>query len=229
MTLIPEPNNAACLPSPRLPPSNETLFERIACAIEQRGYAILPAALPQAIADGLVNHLSQIEAAHFHPAAIGRGLVQTRNQFVRRDKIFWIEEQMPQSQRWLNWTQAMRRYLNSRLFLGLFTFESHFAVYETGDFYKKHRDAFVGESNRVLSLVTYLNKGWTSDQGGELLIYAPDEHTELIKVVPNFGTLVVFLSEEFPHEVLPAQRERFSVAGWFRLNNSINGQLDPPR
>lgn len=34
------------------------------------------------------------------------------------------------------------------------------------------------------------------------------------------GTLVVFLSEEFEHEVLPAKRDRYSIAGWFRVNPS---------
>jgi SM-20-related protein len=49
-----------------------------------------------------------------------------------------------------------------------------------------------------------------------------------IKVLPSFGTIVVFLSEEFPHEVLPAKRDRYSIAGWFRLNNSIDNNIDPP-
>jgi hypothetical protein len=36
------------------------------------------------------------------------------------------------------------------------------------------------------------------------------------------GTLVVFLSDRFPHEVLPARRERLSLAGWFR-RRSLGG------
>jgi SM-20-related protein len=35
-------------------------------------------------------------------------------------------------------------------------------------------------------------------------------------VVPAGGCLVVFLSGEVPHEVLPATRERLSLTGWFR-------------
>lgn len=212
----------------RQPPSDDLLFEQIAHGIESRGYVILPAALPTALSNSLVDHLSLIEAACFHHAAIGRGPTQIHNPFVRRDKIFWIDEHCAENRAWLDWTTRLQRYLNQRLFLGLFSFESHFAQYEPGDFYKKHRDAFAGESNRVLSLVTYLNKGWESDQGGELVIYSDDEQCELVRVLPSYGTLVLFLSEEFPHEVLAAQRERFSVAGWFRLNTTISGQLDPP-
>ena len=50
-----------------------------------------------------------------------------------------------------------------------------------------------------------------------------------ISITPSFGTIVVFLSEEFPHEVLPAMRDRYAIAGWFRLNSSIANNIDPPR
>ena len=119
-------------------------------------------------------------------------------------------------------------FRSRRLFLGLFSFESHFSHYQSGDFYRKHLDAFKGEANRVLSLVTYLNRGWEPNQGGELVIYSPEDGTELVKVTPMFATLVLFLSEEFSHEVLPTARNRYSVAGWFRLNSSINQHIDPP-
>lgn len=43
---------------------------------------------------------------------------------------------------------------------------------------------------------------------------------------PRAGTLVVFLSEDMPHEVLETQRERYSIAGWFRVNGSDSVRLD---
>ncbi|WP_255856521.1 2OG-Fe(II) oxygenase [Marinobacterium rhizophilum] len=49
------------------------------------------------------------------------------------------------------------------------------------------------------------------------------------RVEPCYGTLVVFLSDRFPHEVLPARRQRLSLAGWYRVNNSLGGIVDPPR
>lgn len=213
----------------RVPPADDDLFERIASGIETQGYVILPTALPSPVADSLLQYLSVLEEERFHQAQIGRGLEQTPNQFIRRDKIFWMEESHPNAKRWLDWTQQLKTYLNRRLFLGLFSFESHFALYHPGDFYKKHLDAFRGESNRVLTLVTYLNMGWEPDQGGELVLYHPQDETEICKVVPTFGTLILFLSEEYPHEVLAANRDRYSVAGWFRVNTSINHQIDPPR
>ena len=208
---------------------DDVLFSSIAEALFQQGYFVLPNALPSRVSDALMQHLAMFNEAEFSRAEIGRGQAQTHNTFVRRDKIAWIESTSPHSQVWLNWTQALQTFLNRRLFMGLFSFESHFAFYRPGDFYQKHVDAFRGQSNRMLSLVTYLNKDWQPDQGGELVIYNSESGSELIKVTPNFGTLVLFLSEEFPHEVLRADRTRYSVAGWFRVNSSTSERVDPPR
>jgi len=209
--------------------AEERLFAQVADGIESQGYVVLPAALPVPIAQSLLDYLAIIEEQRFHAATIGRGTEQMRNRFVRRDRIFWIDEQHAGSAAWLSWAGRLKTYLNRRLFLGLFSFESHFSHYQENDFYKQHVDAFRGESNRVLSLVTYLNRGWQPDQGGELVIYSPDDEQELVTVQPGFGTLVLFLSEEFPHEVKATLRERYAVAGWFRVNGSINEAIDPPR
>ena len=213
----------------RLPPGDDLLFEQIAVALERDGYGIFPAALPLILSESLVQCLADVDAEAFRRAGVGRGSDYVHNQFVRRDRISWIEERTPGAAPWHDWTQRLRLFLNQRLYLGLFSFESHFAIYEPGDFYRTHVDAFRGEANRVLSLVTYLNRGWEPGQGGELVLYDNDEPAaERLRVAPAFGTLVLFLSEEFPHEVLAATRDRVSVAGWFRLNRSDSRQIDPP-
>lgn len=216
------------LPFARPSADHEALFALIAQALRDKGYVVLPAALPVTVADSLLEYLAHLGDEKFHHAAIGRGESRVRNQFVRRDKITWIEPETGHAKEWHNWTGQLQQYLNRELLLGLFSFESHFACYEPGDFYQKHVDAFHGQSNRVLSLVTYLNRDWAPDQGGELVIY-DEKDEELVKVTPGFGTLVLFLSEEFPHEVLKAERSRFSVAGWFRVNTSTADRPDPPR
>lgn len=193
------------------------VFEQIAAALENSGYAVLCNALPDTVIQSLLDALSKIEFSDFHPAAIGRKQARTRDASIRRDRIFWIDSDLVSARPWLLWCEKLRCHLNGRLFLGLSTFESHFGCYGPGDFYRKHLDAFSGRANRVLSLATYLNSDWHPDQGGELVLYDPaDPQTELLRISPAIGTLVLFLSEEYPHEVLPATRERFSVAGWFR-------------
>lgn len=107
--------------------------------------------------------------------------------------------------------------MNRELYLGINYYESHFALYEQGDFYEKHLDAFKNSKNRVVTTVYYLNEEWSEKDGGELVIY--DEKNNLLtKVIPSANTLVVFLSDKFPHEVKPAKKKRYSIAGWFRTD-----------
>ncbi|MDQ3230484.1 MAG: 2OG-Fe(II) oxygenase, partial [Pseudobdellovibrionaceae bacterium] len=116
--------------------------------------------------------------------------------------------------------QAIRvwsRAVNQSLYLALNAFECHFACYEPGAFYQKHRDRFQADNGRRLSLVLFLNRNWKSEDGGELVIYNPLHDDEILQVIPpTFGTLVIFDSERFPHEVRPTQRQRLSLTGWLK-------------
>jgi len=222
------------LPQTSPPFDNTLLFESISNDIIEKGYSIRPYALPENLAHLLLQHITVLPNNEFKRAGIGRAKDHNINDFIRTDEICWISNKSKAGCDWISWTELLRVFLNKRLFLGLFSFESHFAHYAKGDFYKKHKDAFQGEGNRMLSVVVYLNQYWSADDGGELVIYDKQSspsyviNNSIIRVTPSFGTIVVFLSEEFLHEVLPAKRDRYSIAGWFRLNNSIDNNIDPP-
>ena len=79
-----------------------------------------------------------------------------------------------------------------------------------------------------VSMTVFLNPPDSYD-GGELVIYPEKGAMDGIRVTPAFGTLALFLSEDFEHEVMPARRDRYSVAGWFRVNSSSARRADPPR
>jgi SM-20-related protein len=209
--------------------TNAHLFEKIAEDLIGKGYSIQPNGLAPDLADALWQHVRKMSEDKFDPAGIGRDNAHMLNNFVRTDEICWINGDSPAGADWLAWASELQTYLNRRLFLGLFSFESHFAHYAPGDFYKRHVDAFKGEANRMLTVVVYLNPGWQPDDGGELVIYTDENDAEGIRVTPAFATLVTFLSEEFPHEVLAAKRDRYSIAGWFRLNSSNAMRVDPPQ
>jgi SM-20-related protein len=196
------------------------LFEHITNNLADKGYSIHPNALPFELSQQLAMHVQQLPETTFKRAGVGREQDHMLNDFVRTDQIVWINGDHPVQQAWLDWAQALQQNLNRTLFLGLFSFESHFAHYAAGDFYKKHQDAFQGEANRVVSLVLYLNSAWLPEEGGELVLYTGENQQQQVKVLPLLGTIAVFLSEQFPHEVLPATRDRYSIACWFRLNNA---------
>ncbi len=205
------------------------LYDRIAIALSQQGYIILDAALPEQMVTGLFVHYQSINAKEFDQAGIGRENDHQLNPFVRSDEIFWLDKSQPACIYYLNWSENLRLELNKRLFLGLFDYECHYAWYPTGAFYKKHFDAFNGNTNRVISTVLYLNPNWQPGDGGELLIYCKDEVDPIETIQPYFGRLVIFLSEDFPHEVVKTNKPRRSLAGWFRINATTSQVLDPPR
>lgn len=219
--------------------AEEYLFARIAEDLLANSWSVIPAALPSVLSAALQQQIQSTGVTDFSPAGIGRGTDHAIVAQVRRDEILWIEGATEAEREWLDWSGRLQSYLNRRLFLGLFSFESHFAHYGPGAFYRKHLDAFKAQAshdaaegdgtNRVVSLVAYLNGEWQPEDGGELVLYAADGNTEVGRVTPALGTMVVFLSEDIPHEVLPARRDRFSIAGWYRVNQMRHGRTDPPR
>ena len=206
-------------PAQGLSSDNGALFKSIVDDIASAGYSIQPHGLPQPLLEQLAEHVQTMSAADFKKAGVGRDSGHQLNTLIRSDEICWINKDNATGTAWLEWVESLQVFLNRHLFLGLFSSESHFAHYAPGDYYQKHRDAFKGEANRILSMVVYLNRDWQTEEGGELLIYKGEASQANIKVSPGFGTIVVFLSEDFPHEVLPATRDRFSIATWFRVNN----------
>ena len=170
-----------------------------------------------------------IEQERLRRAGVGRENDFQIDSAVRRDAIFWLSRQRQVQRRFLDRMEELRLDLNKELFLGLFEFEGHFSHYPPGAFYKRHYDSFRGAANRIVSVVIYLNDNWQAGDGGELVLYGPDSDAEIIRIEPRAGSMALFLSEEIPHEVLPTQKDRASISGWFRLNNSIAGHIDPPR
>ncbi|BBN83547.1 hypothetical protein PA25_35320 [Pseudoalteromonas sp. A25] len=210
--------------------TSTNLFEQIALDLQVHGVSIQSLDLNEPALLTLTERLAHLSQQDFYKAGIGRQEEHMKNSQIRRDKIHWLDTNNAQEALFLSYMQDLKIYLNRRLFLGLFSYECHFAHYEPGAFYKKHLDAFKGETNRILSTVLYLNPDWQSSDGGELALYDPNDHSKVLQIVtPNFGTLVTFLSDEFPHEVLPAKKARYSIAGWFRVNTSVGGHIDPPQ
>jgi SM-20-related protein len=193
------------------------------------GYCVVSDFLPELVINALYLEASSDVRLNFKQAAIGREQLQQVNTSVRSDSIAWINGQSESQRLFLKLMENLRIEINRRLFMGLFDYESHYAHYGPGDFYKRHVDAFKGNSNRLLSSVVYLNADWVNADEGELLMFHDEQVSPFLIVEPIFNQCIIFLSEQFPHEVRAAKRDRYSIAGWFRTNNSIGGQIDPPR
>lgn len=162
--------------------------------------------------------LADWEQGRFHEAAVGKGTQQDRRSEIRSDSVLWLEPGRGGDavQLYFDRLDQVRQAVNRSLYLGLEDLESHFAVYPRGAFYKKHLDRFRNDDARTLTAVLYLNQDWPEDAGGEMRLYLDDTCVRHLDVRPEAGTLVLFLSDRFWHEVLPAGHQRLSVTGWFR-------------
>lgn len=199
---------------------------RIADALVDKGYILLDTILPAPLVDELYVRASTLGENAYKRAKIGRGSVQQRNDTIRSDATCWLEGDDSSEADYLAWMESLRIYMNRYLYLGLFDYECHFAHYKAGDFYKKHLDALRGSSNRILTTVFYLNPEWSESDGGQMLLYDVSDTKVIERITPKMGTLALFLSEKFPHEVLKSNRDRYSIAGWFRLNDSKSNHIN---
>jgi len=196
-------------------------FESIIDALSEQGYVIVPDFLDKTLTKQLYQRITTFPDSVFKPAKIGRQQDAQQLETTRNDKTVWLSEDNLIEQAYLTEMTQLKTALNQQLYFGLRDFEAHFAHYPVGHFYQRHVDAFRGQSNRVVSSVFYLNPNWQAEDGGELVIYNADEAEQAITVSPQFGQLVLFLSEQFPHEVLAANRDRYSIAGWFRQDGLL--------
>ena len=147
-------------------------------------------------------------------------------------------------------TQLQESHLLALPQLEPFQTELNYLLYPVGGHYQRHLDqpyadtgwerhgrsptdggSYGGSrSRRVVSFLAYLNSGWDAADGGALRIFPAHQrvygtedsqlavHAE--DVLPEGGTLVVFMSGEVEHLVQETFRERQCVVGWFREHSS---------
>ena len=193
----------------------------VAEGLESRGWVVVDGFLPEAEARALSEEsLAAWESGDFRRARVGRGGETVIREDIRRDHVMWLEEGTagPAARAYLERLEGLRQSINRRLFLGLFDYEGHFAVYPDGAFYKAHLDRHRGTADRVVTAILYLNDGWEPAHGGRLKIWTDPGNQDgpFEFVEPKLGTLVVFLAGDYWHEVEVSRRTRMSVTGWFR-------------
>ncbi len=203
-------------------------FSQLLIDLQTQGWSIQDDFFSEGFTQALMDEVENIQNDYMLQAGIGRKHDHRVVLDARRDYIQWIDPDKAIKIDYLKMMESFRVALNRHLFLGLFDYEAHFARYEEGAFYEKHIDAFKGQSNRILSIVLYLNDDWKEGDGGELIIYDElNPEIELGRFPPIKGRLAIFLSECFYHEVNVAKRTRHSIAGWYRVNSTTGKTLDP--
>ena len=196
-------------------------MDQLLKAMECHGWANIPAYLGPLAFCGLRNECQAAwENGEFHRAGVGRGEGLKIRQEIRGDEVMWLDPELEsiEQRSYFVAMEGLRLAMNQRFFLGLNDFEGHFAIYPVGAFYKPHLDRHSGTTNRIVTVILYLNPDWQPGDGGELRLWTKsgDREGDSILIEPRMGTLVSFMSGEFWHEVMPANKSRMSITGWLR-------------
>ncbi len=176
---------------------------------------IAPAFLTQALSAGLQQNIVGLQqSGQMNVSGIGNRVKDVQQQ-TRTDKICWLSKDSDNvfEMEFLQHAEDFIEHLNRTCYAGINAYEFHYAVYDQGCFYKRHKDQFKNNDSRKYSLVTYLNENWLDEDGGGLQLY-DNEKTE--PIMPHSQTAVLFKSDETEHEVLMANRSRLSISGWLK-------------
>ena len=199
----------------------EDLLDHISQEIYSNSYVVVDNFVDEAFRKALLKEQTDLlNQGQFTKAAVGKGDQKQVRAEIRSDEVLWMDATSLSPLQAIFWENVaeVQQVLNRRCFLGLKSFEGHFARYPIGSFYKRHLDQFHAVPHRIVTIILYLNESWTEADGGQLRMYfLQEDGSERIEdVLPVGGRLVVFLSEEIPHEVLPTHKERISITGWLR-------------
>ncbi|PRC91663.1 2OG-Fe(II) oxygenase [Solimicrobium silvestre] len=192
-----------------------TSQQRICTDLSNQGWSVLDNCLePELIRQLAQECRNQHALGSLQDAGIGRAEQRSVQKLVRGDQILWLETGMSAAtDMYLTAMDTLRQSLNEQLYLGLESSENHFAVYPPDSFYQKHVDRFRDSDSRTISSVLYLNPEWQPEHGGELRLHLNDQQFD---IAPLANRLVLFISADIWHEVLPTKAERLSLTGWFK-------------
>ena len=149
-------------------------------------------------------------------AGTGNDTNVAHNKSVRGDIIYWLDRSHNNQyeNEFFDLMDAFVSHLNNTCYTGITGYEFHYALYETGSFYKKHLDQFRTNDSRKYSMINYLNTDWQEEDGGELCVHHKDS---LQNISPDNGKSVFFKSSELEHEVLVTNKPRMSITGWLKV------------
>jgi SM-20-related protein len=194
----------------------EARFEELIEGFITNKIGISEAFLGLDLTGALQQNLVKLEAEHLMlKANIGNNAIKDQSQKIRGDTTSWLQADSKNlaELEFLDVIAQFISHLNRTCYTGLNACEFHYAIYEKGTFYSKHKDGFQTDNNRKYSMISYLNKDWLHADGGDLIIHQNDTEQH---ISPNNRKTVFFQSDVLEHEVAIAHRPRMSVTGWLK-------------
>jgi len=168
------------------------------------------------------------KAGKLKKAGMSKGSEFWSDTKVRGDYILWVSDKAqllsssPKLHDLLARMELLKDELNQACNFDCNKTQIQLACYPGGGArYVRHLDSFVGGTNRRLTALYYLNTEWKKEDGGCLRLYfnhmnLPNKTSELMRdIEPISDRLLIFQSRRIEHEVLPTNKERFSLTSWF--------------
>ena len=194
-------------------PITKLCFQNLESKSWSSHYNVLSESTCRELIDYVDYHL---EEDNFDIAQIGNKLNHKKRTSIRSSKIAWINhwEKHPELLKLNESIISFQSDIAAYFYLSLKRFESQFAYYEQGDFYKKHLDQLAETKHRQVTMILYLNN---CPVGGELVIYNKEDRNKIDTIIrPKAGQMVCFFSSQIFHEVLPTSMQRYSLTTWMR-------------
>lgn len=189
-------------------------MEQLSDQLFEKGFGVWDNFIPSSLVSDLNKLAQQLYQNNcFKKAGVGASYMNTIDKSVRGDHIYWIDQHsdQPAIQDFVLQLNDLLNYLNHRCYAGVRDFEMHFAIYPVGTHYQKHIDQLQINGQRMFSVICYLNEDWVPTDGGCLRLYLENES---LTIEPVGGRLVIFKSDQIPHEVLTTNSERVALTGW---------------
>lgn len=179
--------------------------------LSEKSWAVLPIDIQLA---QQLQLSAQQKASGFKAAGITQSALPVKE--IRNDKILWLEAntaESAQEKMILKILTTLKQQLREFFRVSLNEFECHYSIYESGQYYARHRDTLKNNNKRIFSFVMYLNPEWKDADGGQIVGY--ENESILFRVQPLAGQFLIFKSD-VEHEVLPTFRTRYALTGWMR-------------
>ena len=194
----------------------EAKFEELIEGFVTNKIGISEAFLSLPLAAALQQNLLRLQRdSRMIRAGIGNAVMKDKTQKIRGDKTCWLEttSKNPAEMEFLDTIRQFMEHLNKTCFTGLNACEFHYALYEEGTSYTRHKDQLKNDYNRKFSFISYLNENWIKSDGGQLIIHHSEDTQEIL---PTNQKAIFFQSDILEHEVAVAIRPRMSLTGWLK-------------
>jgi SM-20-related protein len=186
-------------------------------ALGEVGYFTREDVMPQVCVEAGRIAAAKADSDELRPAGVGKQSRKRQEDDIRGDRITWVDRESAAGplRELVDVYEWLMEELNYKALLGLRRFELQLAFYEAPNRgYDRHVDAFRGPQSRRVTAICYLNEGWKASDGGALRLFLNDGET--VEILPEAGRMVVFLSDELEHQVMPTDRDRAALTAWFR-------------